>query len=226
MGIFLPMLISGIGAAIKANAERRNAQAIVDARNGVLRETMAMNRPLAENSRAQFDDRIANTATPAAEAAAVDNRQTAMSRAVEPPMPTAPLVGEGASTVVNSEIARAMSEAATAGANEASALGRVGAYGDMWFGQGQQNQNLATDLRTNANFAGGNLALLPHLQDLAEVGAPRRSGVIGDVLMGVGGAMGSRAGANVPAGQPMFPRVNGWFNRRAPLPEVGPGELY
>lgn len=220
MGLIASALISGIGAAIKNAQAQRQAQAVVNARNGVLRDTMALNRPLAEDSRAQFNDRLAAGPSADAEAAAGANRQAVMGRAAAPPPPTTALAGEGAPSVVNSEIARAMGEAANAGAAEASALGRVGAYGDMWVGQGEQNQNLASGLRTNANFAGGNLALLPHLQDLAEVGITRAPGALGDILMGVGSMMGSRAGANA---------TGGWFNRTtpaAPLPTVGTGMLY
>jgi len=222
MGIFLPMIIgsalSGIGAMIKNRQANNNAKAVADARNGVLRDTMALNRPIADSSRAAFDNRIQQ---PMANEVAAGAPRMAMLDAAVQPAPTIPVAGS-APQVVKSEIAKKMQEALEAGKSEAASSGRVASYGDAWFGEGIQNNDLASRLRQDANFAGGNLALLPHLQDLAEVGATRPSGPIADIFMGLGNAVGSAGGAGafnrtptstVPPTTGLFQSVRNNFQR-------------
>jgi len=209
-------LLGGLGAAIKNRQANNNAQAIVAARNNVLAETMAKNRPLAQSSRDAFDARTAEM-QPAvgipAEAAAGQFRNNLLTRAAEGPMGAAPVAGS-APEVVKSEIAKAMLRAVETGQSEAQASGRISAPGDYFFDQGARNTELARGLGINSNFAGGNLALLPHLQDLAEVQATRPTGPLGDILMGVGNALGSYGGtrarpaATLTPGSVPLPRPN------------------
>lgn len=193
MGFILPLIgmaMSGVGAAIRNRQAQNQAKAIADARNRVLADTMAMNRPLADSSRAMFDQRIA---APIADETQPSVRSALLDDAVAP-MPDVPVAGS-APEVVKSEIAGQMARAIEEGKAEAAASSKVGAYGDAWFNEGIFNTNLASGLGQNANFASGNLALLPHLQDLAEVQATKRPGPVADIFMGVGSALGSAGGA-------------------------------
>lgn len=206
--ILLGSAISGIGAAIKNRQANANAQRVVNARNQVLADTMAQNRPLAEASRTAFDTRMGGGFSATDEAASGAFRNGLMARAAEGPadMPTFGNAPEG----VKASLAGAMTRALDAGRTEAEAAARIATPGDMLFDQGARNTALARDLGINANFAGGNLALLPHLQDLAEVGATRPTGPFGDILMGVGNMIGGYGGtrsARAPATAPI-PRPN------------------
>lgn len=186
-------LLSGLGAAIKNRQANANAQRIVAARNQVLADTMAQNRPLAESSRTAFDDRVGGGFSPVDEAASGAFRNSLIARAAEGPES---LPGFGAAPEgVKAELAGAMSRAIDAGRGEAERSAKIATPGDFFFDQGSRNTALARDLGINANFAGGNLALLPHLQDLAEVGATRPTGPLGDILMGVGSMLGSFGGS-------------------------------
>lgn len=196
-------ILSGIGAAIRNRQAANNAKAIADARNRVLADTMAMNKPLAESSRAAFDQRIA---APIANEAQPGLRGELLADAAQP-APEVPVSGR-APEVVRSEIAGQMGRALEAGREEAARSARIGAYGDAWMNEGIFNNQLASQLGQNANFAGGNLALLPHLQDLAEVQATRTPGPIADIFMGLGSAMGAAGGAlprRTPAPVPLPP---------------------
>lgn len=200
----LPLLIGGailggIGQIIKNRQAANDAQARVNARNKVLADTMALNKPIAESSRAEFDQRMAG---PIADETAPSLRTQLLTEAGAGPAMPIPVAGS-APEVVQSEIAGQMAKAIDAGRAEAAASAKVGAYGDAWFNEGIDNNALASKLGQNANFAGGNLALLPHLQDLAEVGAIKQHGPIADIFTGIGSAMGAAGGA---------------LGRRAPAP--------
>lgn len=186
-------ILSGAGAAIKNRQANANAQRVVDARNQVLADTMTKNRGLAEASRGAFDARVGGGFSAADEAASGAFRNGLMARAAEGPA-SLPLFGS-APEGVRSELAGAMTRALDAGRSEAEASARLGTAGDFFFDQGGRNTALARDLGINANFAGGNLALLPHLQDLAELSATKPTGPLGDILMGVGSMLGSFGGS-------------------------------
>lgn len=210
--IILGSVLGGIGGAIKNRQANNNAQRVVDARNRVLADTMAQNRPLAEASRSAFDTRMVGGFSPADEAASGAFRSGLMARAAEGPdgLPTFGNAPEG----VKSALAGAMTRALDAGRTEAEAAARIATPGDMLFDQGAKNTALARDLGINANFAGGNLALLPHLQDLAEVGATKPAGPFGDILIGIGNAVGSYGGtrsAPAPASPGVFQGVRNNF---------------
>lgn len=201
----LPLIIggavlSGIGQAIKNRQAQNDAAARVAARNKVLADTMAQNRPLADSSRALFDARIAN---PIADETAPSLRGELLSAAGDVTAPDP--VASSAPGSIRSEIAGQMAKAVEAGRDEAARSAKVGAYGDAWFGEGVTNNRLSSELGQNANFAGGNLALLPHLQDLAEVGAVKRHGPVADIMLGLGSALGAAGGSIGPRAAPSVP---------------------
>jgi hypothetical protein len=189
--------VAGLGAAIKNAQATRQAVAQAEARNRVLRETMAQNRAIADDSRSMFNTRVGSMTGAegeAAEQAAFDNRQNIVNRAVEAPVDEQPIAGS-APQVVRQENAKAMAEALDGLRNEARTSGRLAARGDHWFNQGIANTATGRDLGINANIAGGNLALLPHLQDLAEYQVAKPTGALGDIMIGVGNALGSYGGS-------------------------------
>lgn len=193
-------ITSGIGAGIKNGQAARQQLAIVQARNNELRQTMTANRQLAEESRGMFDNRVdsmTGDAGAAAEQKSMDDRQALMDRAVEAPAPDAASVAGSAPSVVKSELAKKMLEAFTSARDEAGAAGRLGGHGDFWFNQGTENAATGRNLGVNLNLASGNLGLLPHLQDLAEVQATKPIGPLGDILMGIGSAVGSAGGSGM-----------------------------
>lgn len=185
--------LSGIGSAIKTRQATKQAQARTDARNAVLGNVMALNDPIAENSRARFDTRLAGSLTPGAEASAGSLRSGLLEGALD--TPDTPMA-DSASPAYRSLIARAMLRVFDEGKQQAQALAKIGNYGDFWQNQGLANNDLARNLSVNANLASGNLALLPSLQDLAEVGATKPISPLGDIFIGIGNALGSAGGAD------------------------------
>lgn len=199
LGMVAGPALSAIGAGIQQRQIAANQRRMADARNQELRRTLAKNDELAERSRDIFDARrkaTQQTEMEDAQKKAEEGRQVELEAAVEDtPAPAANVSLAGsAPTVVKSEIAKRMAEAVSGAREQARRLGTLGGYGDMWLGQGFENMQAGRDLAHNANFASGNMALLPYQQDIAEMRAYKPVSPIGGLLQGAGGLLSSYAG--------------------------------
>lgn len=191
--IIAGMTLGGIGNAIKTRQANRNATERADARNTVLSDTLARNDPLAADSRAQLMSRLSAGFTPQAETDAGAFRNSIMATAGDIDIGDAP-VASSAPTAVRSEIAQQMLDALNRGRSEAQSMARIGGRGDFLMREDIANRQLGSNLSINQNLAGGNMSLLPHLQEIADLRATKPPGALGDVFIGVGNALGSWGG--------------------------------
>lgn len=196
--------LSAVGGIIQQNEAQANAERQAEARNEKLRLTMAKNDDLAKQSRELFDARkkqIAPDQTKADEAKAKADRQAELANAVDTaPAPTAgnASISGSAPTVVKSELAKRVSSALDQAREDAKNQGTLSGYGDVWLNQGLADTAVGRDLGKNANFASGNLAILPYEQDIAEQRAYKPVSPIGGILQGLGSALGTYGGGGLP----------------------------
>ena len=187
--IAIGSLLAALGAGIKRRQGINNAHQRADARNDVLSDTFARNDPLAADSRNQFTNRVADFG--GIQAGGGDFRNSLLESATDVG-PSEVLAGS-APEAVRSEIAASMLRAVQSGKEQARSLAKIGAPGDALFKQGVANQGLSRNLGVNTNLANGNFGILPARQDIAEMQVPP-PGPIGDIMMGVGNAIGSYGG--------------------------------
>lgn len=191
-------LLSAAGTMIQTNEAEANAKRQAAARNEKLNLTLAKNDKLADESRQAFNQRKENAtdeATDKAKQDATEERQDTLQTAIpDQPTVSAPVSGS-APTVVKSEIAKRMADALGGAREQAQRLGTLGGYGDMWFDQGLQDTATGRDLSQNANFASGNMAILPYQQDIAETRAYKPISPIGGLLQGLGSGISSFGGS-------------------------------
>lgn len=197
-----PLLSAG-GAMIQAKEEQANQKRMAEARNEKLRGVMAKNDQLADESRAEFNARQQKATAESIEAeraAKTDERSQNLEAAVtEAPAAVENVSLSGsAPTVVKSELAKRMSTALGQATDSAKAQAKLGGYGDAWLGQGFQDVQAGRNIGQNANFAAGNLAILPYQQDIEETRAYRPISPLGGLLQGFGGMVSSYGGGGVP----------------------------
>lgn len=193
-------LASAGGGMITANEQQKNAERQAKARNDELKRTMLKNDDLAKQSRETFNERtekLKGDQMAEEQQAATDKRSESLETAVaETPVAADNVALSGsAPTVVKSELAKRMGAALEGSKTQAKAQAKLGGYGDSWLNQGFADVEAGRDINQQANFASGNLSILPHQQDIAEMRATKPISPIGGLLQGFGGALGSFAGS-------------------------------
>lgn len=186
--------VSGAGAIIKGKEDQKNAVAQAKAENQQLAATLKKNKPLEQQSRAIFDQRV-NDVQPGQAQQTQDQLTNDRTSGLENAVTSAPgtdlPLSADAPEVVKSEIAKRMSEALTKGTDQAKTLGKVGGYGDFTFGQGLADNNAERNLSVPQSFISGNIGLLPSNQQFAAYGAYQPNSSIGDVFQGAGDLLAS-----------------------------------
>lgn len=189
---------STVGGMVTANEQQKNVEAQAKARNDRLNSTMLKNDALAKQSRAEFDARQKNATGDAIEQDRADKTQERtqdLTAAVDSTPAAADISLSGsAPTVVKSELAKRMASALGQATDSAKAQAKLGGYGDAWLGQGLQDVNAGRNIGENANFASGNMAILPYQQDIAEQHATKPISPIGALLQGFGSIASSYGG--------------------------------
>jgi hypothetical protein len=190
--------LSAAGQMITANEARENAERMAAARNEKLSVAMKKNDDLAAKSRAEFDARQKNATADAIEQDRADKtqqREEQLTQAVDAaPGSVEPSLSGSAPTVIKSDLAKRMAAAMGDAKESAKAQAKLGGYGDAWLGQGFQDVQAGRNIGTNANFASGNMAILPYQQDIAEQRAYKPISPIGGLLSGFGSMLGSYSG--------------------------------
>jgi hypothetical protein len=200
LSVLAPLLggvASAAGGMMTQQAADANAQAQADARNEMLRRTMAENDPLAEESRKFFDKdvkkynekKFAKTQTNA-----TADRTEGLEAAVGPVDTSVMPLSGSESPVVREELAKELLKVMDYGTSQAQKLGKIGGYGDTWLERGVKTANTGRKIGINQNFAAGNLAILPYQQDIAELRAYQPISPMGGILQGLGGALGGMGG--------------------------------
>ena len=202
----LPLLgaaASAAGGLITMKEQNANVQRAADARNKTMNATLLKNDSLAQDSRDKYNQRqqtATNDAVEADRATQTDARTEDMTTAID----NAPKdaiegvsISGSAPTVVKSELAKRMSDALGKSKDQAKALGKLGGYGDSWLNQGMANADTGLDLGQNANFASGNMSIMPYQQDIAEVRSQKPISPLGGLLQGFGSMAGSFGGGGM-----------------------------
>lgn len=196
--------LSAAGTMVQQREAQKNAQRQAEARNNELKRTLAKNDQLAQDSRDKFnerqqqvgDDEVANQ-----QQEATDKRTDALETAVAetPQVEGTVAISGSAPSVVKSELAKRMGAAVGESKKQAQTLGKLGGYGDTWLNQGFMDQEAGRGIATDANFAAGNMAILPYQQDIAEMRATKPISPLGGLLQGFGSMASSYGGqAGVP----------------------------
>jgi hypothetical protein len=199
-GMLAGPLLSTAGSFIQQSEQEANNRRMADARNEKLRVTMAKNDSLADQSRAEYNARQQKASADQIE---TDRQQKTAERSdtLEQAVQEAPKEAAGVSlsgsapTVVKSELAKRMAAAMGQATESAKAQAKLGGYGDTWLDQGFQDVTAGRNIAQNANFASGNLSILPYQQDIAEMRAYKPISPIGGLLQGFGGMLSSYGGS-------------------------------
>lgn len=199
--LLLPLVSAGLSAAgsiMQQKEARKQAERQAQARNDEMNKTLAANDVLAKDARdiyQQVEDKAQPAQQEQRQAEATQDRTETLQNAVSDAPKSAPLAGS-TPQVVQSEIAKRMSDTVAEGKASAQRLGKVGGYGSALFNQGLENNSAGRDIGIKSGFAAQNLSLLPYKQDFAEYKAYKPQSPLGGILMGLGGALGSYAGGN------------------------------
>lgn len=195
--------LSAGGSLLGQQQASAQAQAIADARNRVLQQTLAKNDKIAEQSRELFNqrrDEIQPDQVQQNQAKETQERTDAGEAAVRAPSAGEVPLSGSAPSVVSQAFEKRMGSAVDKGKAEAQSLGKLGGYGDFWFGEGLGNAAAGRDMGVNQNYASGNLALMPILQDYAEIGATKAPNPIPAIMQAAGSALGAYAGGGAGSG--------------------------
>lgn len=206
--------MSAVGGMIQQKEAEKNAQRMAEARNERMRSTLTKNDALAKQSRDTFNERaqkINKDQMEQSQDEATQNRQQDLEAAVDnTPSPVDSVsISGSAPTVVKSELAKRMGAAMSQSKQAAQRLGKLGGYGDTWLDQGFKDVEAGRSIAGDANFASGNMAILPYQQDIAEMRASKPISPIGGLLQGFGSMLGSYGG-----GMPKKPMTDPWAGMR------------
>lgn len=211
--LLAPILGSALsvgGTVMQQQEQQRMANQQAKARNDALEATLLKNRKIAEQSRDEFSKRIRQSDDKSfknQQSKSTRQRSAELKDAVKSLDETAPEEGASitgsAPTIVGSDLAKRMQSVLAEGKTRAEAQGKLGAYGDTWLKQGFMDTNAGRNVGVLTNKASGNSAILPYSQDFAEWRATKPLSPIGQILTGLGGAVGSWAGSQT---NPVLPR--------------------
>lgn len=213
--------LSAAGGIMQQRNATQNAQRQAEARNERLRNTLAKNDKLAEQSRAEFDQRQKQSTAEQIEADrqnATQQRNDTAQEAIDtaPAATAAPSISGSAPQVVQSEMAKRIQSALGDARETAGAQAKLQGYGDAWLGQGFQDVEAGRNIGKNANFAAGNMAILPYQQDIAEFNAYKPASPIGGILQGFGNALTTYGGSG---GLPKKKITDPWAGLRGVTPQ-------
>lgn len=206
LGILAPIIgsiASVAGTAMQQHEQQKMAEQQAAARNEALQATMRKNDLLARQSRQTFDQRLQKGSkdtvdqqnTKAGKTRANDLQKSVEATADMQDTQGADISGT-APAIVGSDLAKRMQGVLKQGKDQATALGKLGAYGDSWLKQGFLDTQAGRDIGVTTNKAAGNSAILPYSQDFAEMQATHPLSPIGSIIAGLGGALGSIGGSN------------------------------
>lgn len=211
--LLAPILGSALsvgGTVMQQQAQQQQANQQARARNEVLQDTLLKNRRLAEQSRDQLGKRVQQTDAKSVnqqQNKAKGKRSKELVNAVERTDAMKAMEGENLSgsapEIVGSDLAKRMQSVLDEGKESAVRQAKLGAYGDMWLKQGFNDADAGRDIGVLTNKAAGNSSVMPYAQDFAEWRATKPLSPIGQILTGLGGAVGSWAGSQ---SNPVIPR--------------------
>lgn len=201
---------SAIGGGLTAREAQKNDQREADARNRVLKETMARNDRHAAANREQFLKRVGDSeAQPATEQLVMAQGQAeqGISSNLAETAIEAPLAGD-APKVVKDAMKGSLSDSFRKSVEQAKQMGALTGYGATSRDNAIADASLGNEINTNNSFVRGNMSVMPYLQDYASIQARKPSNGLGQILQAAGGmavqAAGAKGGVKKPAPHPMY----------------------
>lgn len=187
--VSLALLGAGLAATAGSTALQSSAAGdVASARNKALRQEMARQDAYRKQALQAFDQSLASQEKPAQETQkqqVEQQRQTQLADTVKAASEYAPTTGS-APTIVNTEIARKLHQALTAGKQTAAQLARLGAFNDQQFANRVALNDTANRIGMYGDFARGSANTLPYeLNAAAQEGAGKAG--FGDILSAAGG---------------------------------------
>jgi len=187
------------GTGIQARESIDQQRRAVAARNKVLQETQAKNLKIANDSRDIFNKRVSEIdgqVEPQLQISQDARTEGIVGNLAEPSADEiADIVGDDAPIVVKSDLAKKMAEQFQRSTENAKALGKLTGYTGFFNDQSISDQVAGRGVGVNANSIAGNVAMLPYLQDFAEIESYKPSSGLGALLSAIGGTTAQYAGA-------------------------------
>lgn len=193
--VSLALLGTGLAATVGSTAMQSSAaNQAASARNKALRQEMARQDAYRKQAAQAFDRSLASQEKPVQEtqqSQIQQDRQASLTNAVKAANEYAPTTGS-APTEVNTEIARKLHQALTAGRQTAAQLARLGSFDSNQFANRIALNEQANKIGLAADFARGSANVLPYELNAAnQEGANLRG--FGDIL-GAAGGLATSAG--------------------------------
>lgn len=188
---------SVVGGQVASNESQNNAARIAKARNDVLNRTLAKNKAFADSSREIFDKRVGDidgNAQAGIQQAQADRTANIQENVEAAPADPVSLPTSGP-TVVKSALAKKLSDVFSESTDRAKRLGTLTGFGGFFQDEAIKDASANRDVGVNADSISGNMALMPSLQDFAQIAANKPSSGIGQMLSALGSVAGSAAGA-------------------------------
>lgn len=186
--------LSAGGSMIQQNEADANAVREVQARNEQLRLHNQKQDQLAAASRASFGEQLARTTPDVRQQAEADRGATVAAQIDAAPPQEVPLSGN-APKVIESEYAAKMRNALDDSRRKAAGSARLSSFGDQLFRNGLGFGEVGRDVGMNNNFAAGEAAILPHMQQYAALESQKPSSGLGEALK-IAGTMAGMAGGS------------------------------
>lgn len=197
---------SGLGELLGRRDATKNAGRIADARNRIMSEILGTNDALVADSRNTFNTAVGAfdpAAFQATQADVTGARTDAITNAIAGAPQQNVALKEGTPSLVQRTFDDRNASAAADATRKGEARGRFGGFADVFHRTGLGNRAAGRDIAVNNNFAGGNLSIMPALQDLEALAAQRSANPFAAILKGLGQLGGSYAGAGGFGGAPV-----------------------
>ena len=184
---------SAAGGIISRNSALNNAQAIADARNGALANTIGgLNSIYNKTNAPAFNSAVGaidiNKLGPSQDARVANNVGNLTKPDINAP------TGGGAPPAVANAYKNDLADAFNFATNEATNAGKLGGYTDQWFNSNLARQDAARKIGIGNSNAENLKSLLPAEQDIAATEAYKPPSMWGQVLQGGGNLLGAASG--------------------------------
>lgn len=189
--------LSAGGAAISNSEKNANQRRQIDARNGVLQQSLDRQAKWGDEARGLFDTRLKDYGTETQDeklTTAQDNRTADITKNMTTPTASDIPLSGSTPQVVKGEIAKRMLKTFQQATDRAKAAGKVGGYGDNWMGNNQGVADTARQVGTINNFSQTDASLLGSRQELAAASAPQSNSIWGPLLSAGGNIAAAGAG--------------------------------
>jgi hypothetical protein len=184
---------------MRTNEQMQNDQRRASARNAVLSDTQNRLAVMRDKNYAAVDQNTAGYAAPA-QASATANKVATREAMIDASADAAaaagqPIVSGEAPSVVKDEFSKRVGNAIAQSRANAKAGAAISGIGDTWQQNASNNANTAGTVDMNNNFARGQAAILPSLQDYADYSAQKVPSILGQVLPILGTGLSGLSGS-------------------------------